>query len=322
MREQLCVETADCFGEVGGPERGILTLGFGPEKYRRMAMALALSVRRVNPDLPIAVVTDHLDDPGLNECFDQLIPLDTSFGSGLQQKLNLDRYTPFTETLFIDADCLVVRDLEPVFDLMGIVPFGVVGFPVIDGKYWVEVKELMERFDLPYVGRFNAGIICFHGPDGRKVFEQARDLVADGMEGVPNYRGALVDEVPLAVALSRLGQMPIFDNGDVMRAPEPLESRFVVDVLNGVGRFKTKDKWVSPAILHFAYLYHGKGLRSAVYDREVKRLLGEGVSPRDHMRYAAAQAVFTLEGSAAIRTVWKAQRGAIRKALGRSAAAA
>ncbi len=283
-----------------------------------MAAALARSTRLHNPDLPLAVITDHPDDPQLIDNFDLLVPFDESFGAGVEQKLSLDRYSPFDHTLFIDADCLVVRDLDPVFRLMGIEPFGCVGFPVVDGYYWSEVEDLMEHFSVPYIGRFNAGLMLFAGDDGRAVFETARRLVKEfGVDGLPTYRGAPHDEVPLSAALGHLGIVPIYDDGKVMRAPEPLESRLTVDVLAGTGRFRTKNIWVEPAVVHFAYLYHGKGLRGSIYQREMKRALGEPTSLSDGLRCAAAQAVFTIESSRSIRQAWKRSRGSIRRAAGK-----
>lgn len=307
----------------GGPqahERGVITLGFGDEQYGRMAKALARSIRLHNPDLPLAVVTDHLDDEELKEYFDVLIPFDPQYGKGVQQKLSLDRYTPFDLTLYLDADSLVVRDLGPVFDLMGIVPFGVVGFPVVDGFYWVEVQKLIERFEVPYIGRFNAGLICFGGDGSSEVFDTARRYVAEGrLEGMPGYRGAPSDEIPLSAALGHHGIVPIYDDGDVMRAPEPLESRITIDTMSGVGRFKTKSRMVEPAVMHFAYLFHGTGLRGSIYRREVSRLLGEPVTPVEHLKCALSQVIFALESSSTVRNAWKRNRSIIRRRLKRSA---
>lgn len=302
-----------------GTDRGVITLGFGPEKYKRMATALARSIRLHDPELPLAVVTDDLDHPDLQANFDKLIAMDPAYGTGVQQKLSLDRYSPFGHTVFIDADCLVVRSLEPVFGLLGVVPFGVVGFPVIDGFYWAEVTELMRRFEVPYIGRFNAGVISFHGPEGTAVFETARRYVAeDKLAGLPMYRGAPHDEIPMSAALGHLGLVPIYDDGRIMRAPEPLQSRISIDVANGVGRFKTKNLWVEPAVMHFAYLFHGPGLRGSIYRREVAKLLGEPVPLGLRLRCAASQAIFTLESSTRVRTAWKRSRGSIRRTIKRA----
>jgi hypothetical protein len=299
-------------------DRGVLTLGFGHERYRRMAKALARSIRIHNPELQLAVVTDDLDDPELARYFDKLVPLDPSYGSGLEHKLALDLYTPFEHTLFIDADCLVTKSLDHVFDLMGVVPFGVVGFPVVDGYYWDEVEDWKRRFGVPYIGKFNAGLMCFHGPQGRAVFETARGFIADGVtEGVPIYRGALLDEIFLAGAMAKCGLVPIFDQGRVMRAPEPLESPIFIDVADGVGRFRTKGTWVEPAVVHLAYLYHGPGIRGSVYRREIKRLLEERVTMRDRLQCLLAQTVFVFERSAAFRNVWKTRRGVIHRSAAR-----
>lgn len=299
-------------------DRGVLTLGFGHERYRRMAKALARSVRIHNPELPLAVVTDDLNDPELAKYFDKLVPLDPSYGQGLEHKLALDLYTPFEHTLFIDADCIVTQKLDHVFELLGVVPFGVVGFPVVDGYYWDEVEDWKRRFDVSYIAKFNAGVMCFRGQEGRVVFETARQFIADGVtEGVPIYRGALLDEIFLAGSMAKCHQVPIYDQGRVMRAPEPLEGPMFLDSRAGVGRFRTKGAWVQPAVVHLAYLYHGSGLRGSIYRREMKRLLEEPVTLADHVQCVLAQFLFVVERSTAVRNAWKARRGAVHRAVSR-----
>ena len=53
------------------------------------------------------------------------IPLRHEWGSGLEQKLYLDKYTCFEETLFVDADSIVVKDVEGLWEFFSNVSFGV-----------------------------------------------------------------------------------------------------------------------------------------------------------------------------------------------------
>ena len=99
-------------------ERGILTIAYGTPKYLRMGRALARSVRHHNDDEQLAVVTDTPDY--FEGLYDHLIPVDLSFGSGVTQKLHLDRYTPFDETLFVDSDCLLYGPTERLWDYFAV----------------------------------------------------------------------------------------------------------------------------------------------------------------------------------------------------------
>ena len=63
------------------------------------------------PALPRALVTDS-HDPTILKLFTEIIPYRPEFGSGVRQKIYLDQYSPYAETLFIDSDCLVLSNLD------------------------------------------------------------------------------------------------------------------------------------------------------------------------------------------------------------------
>ena len=89
---------------------GLITIAYGPHKYMRMAEALALSYRRWNPKLPFCVVTDQANAERLAGYYDVVRIIDPSYGKGVAQKLCVDRYSPFDETLFVDSDCVFYHD--------------------------------------------------------------------------------------------------------------------------------------------------------------------------------------------------------------------
>ncbi|MFN4243200.1 MAG: hypothetical protein ACK4PI_08180 [Tepidisphaerales bacterium] len=79
-------------------ERGMLAIAYGPPKYLEGAKALARSFRLHNPHLPTAVVTDS-HDPELLRLFDHRVEMVRAWGKAMHQKLHVDRYTPFRQTL-------------------------------------------------------------------------------------------------------------------------------------------------------------------------------------------------------------------------------
>jgi len=107
--------------------KGVLTLAFGSKKFADMAVGLALSIRRNSPGQSLAIVTDNATDDRL-AIFDYRIPLPEDLPRDLTAKLFLDSLTPFTETLFIDADCLVFKDLSYIWNKLSCHPFAAFGF--------------------------------------------------------------------------------------------------------------------------------------------------------------------------------------------------
>src|SRR5262245_58584028 len=96
--------------------RGILTLAMGSRRYIDMAIQLARSIRLNSPNQTLAVVSDD-NGEDLKRWFDLVVPFNPACGAGLVQKLHLYDYSPFSETLFIDADCFAVRDLSFLWTL-------------------------------------------------------------------------------------------------------------------------------------------------------------------------------------------------------------
>ena len=92
---------------------GILTLAT-PNDYLK-AIGLALSVRVSNPGVPVAVACSAKVRPFVAPYFDHVIAEQAGL-RGFVHKVYLDRYSPFTETMFFDSDVLVFK---PVLALLG-----------------------------------------------------------------------------------------------------------------------------------------------------------------------------------------------------------
>jgi len=234
--------------------RGIITIALGADYYIRMAKDLALSARKHCPSEPRAVVTDSRD-PELRRLFDQTIPVDRSLGDPLFQKLWLEKYTPFDETLFIDSDSLLVGDLDVVWRACDGRECGFVGEEQTDGSwYGADIAEVCRACGLPWLATLNSGMVFFRtGETASRVFAYARNAMA-GYEalGFQPFRQTRTDEVGFALAFSKFGVHPLDDGGRTMRTPIGIEGPMEIDVLRGYCRFVKRGLPVSPTIVHFA----------------------------------------------------------------------
>lgn len=89
-------------------KRGFVTIATGDEKYYEMAVHLLRSYRKYSPnDTPFAIICDKEND--YTKEFDQVVLMEQANRSYMD-KLYLYRYTPFGETIFIDADSLILSD--------------------------------------------------------------------------------------------------------------------------------------------------------------------------------------------------------------------
>lgn len=284
--------------------RGIITIALGADYYVRMAKDLALSARRHCGSEPRAVITDSRD-PELLSLFDEAIPVDRTLGDPLFQKLWLDRYTPFDDTLFIDSDSLLVGNLEAVWHACAGRECGFVGEEQTSGSwYGADIASVCRQCDLPWLATLNSGMIFFRrGAAASSVFASARDAMSSYETlGFQPFRETRTDEVGFALAFSKHGIHPIDDDGGrTMRTPIGIEGPMHIDVLRGYCRFVKRGRPVAPTIVHFAtWQFH------PVYYRERARLrLYYGSALSRPLASAGAAYIYWRERALA---AWRARR--------------
>lgn len=250
--------------------RGIITIAQGKQQYIDMAKKLAISLNYSNPGLKKALATDS-KDPELKELYDEIIPTDNSLGIGIIQKLYMYDYSPFDETIFIDVDCLVVKNIDFLWKLFSGNNVGVMGRKVFDGElFGVPVKQLGEKLGLSYIPAFNGGTYYFKkNPRAKAVYDKAKELVSRYDElGIARHRGNINEEPLMSIALGLFNEEPVNDDGMGMYTPVGQSGVFKMDVLKGYCEFYKYGKKVTPAIMHFG-LGHTQAFH---YKREVLKL--------------------------------------------------
>ena len=101
-------------------DKGILIIAYGDIGYARMAYNLALSIDYYSNGLPVAIVHDGVmnelskERPQWQKLF-QSITTFTPEEHG-RNKVKLDKYTPFKHTIYIDADSIITKDINPLLD--------------------------------------------------------------------------------------------------------------------------------------------------------------------------------------------------------------
>jgi len=203
--------------------KGILTIAIG-RRYRAMAANLARSLWQFNAGERIAIVTD---DPGEFSSLGETVitvPYESRFGRGVRQKLYLDHYSPFEETLFLDADCLVFGSLKGIWEDCSAVDFGVFGNNITDIRSWWYFADATPGFlaGLRQIPRFNGGLYYFKkGAGTEAVFTLVRALADDYEEsGLALFRQGVADEPLFAVALGRLGLLALSNEEGQLATPD------------------------------------------------------------------------------------------------------
>lgn len=242
---------------------GVITLGFGKDKYLQQAETLARSLKLHMPDLPVAIVTDRAE---LGWPFDITVPIKAERGLGVVQKIWLDDYSPFEETLFIDSDCIAVRPFHDQLEALRGWDFTptcdrYLGLEDDDPFYFEDFAGAMHTLGLSTFPKFNGGLLFFRrGETAARVFKASRALALRQEElGLKSFdRGGVADETVMGLALAQEGLTDLYDcHGTLMRTPIGLSGALTVDALRGDCRFVKNGEPVSPAICHFAAPYAG-----------------------------------------------------------------
>lgn len=84
-----------------------------------MGRSAALNSPRTNRAIAVEGRVTESNREKLAACFDHVIAMRPEhYRLGWQAKNVMVQYSPFHRTLFLDADCLVMRDLTPLFEMM------------------------------------------------------------------------------------------------------------------------------------------------------------------------------------------------------------
>lgn len=271
--------------------RGVMTLAVGSDEFRTMAQHLGLSLAHNSPTLPRTVVSDRRTH-ALEHAFDDVIVIpEGALPASFEAKLELDRLAPYDETLFIDCDSLVVRDLRFAWDHFDGRTLGIAARPVPAIHF--PMASLPARFrDVKQLPAFNGGTYFLRrGTELTSIFDEARMIAAhyDDWQ-LRRVRGARAEEPAIGLALARRQDLGVDDTDNpLMRSLINVGPCVAMDVLSGMCRFSKGGEMVSPAIVHFAGT---AAKRSFLYRREMRKLdlLSAGVwrqpSPRPRsLRY-------------------------------------
>ena len=175
---------------------GYVYHSYGPERFVRHAVASVVTLRRYDPERPVALFCppshrDLLERHGLETLFQhiELLPADNSSIIGF--KHHLHEFMPFDRCLFVDADLVWCSDPDPLWRQLSAYSFTATGLERADfyfggPKGWQVIfdvllnrrRRTMERFGLTNLPRVQAGMI-FAGDrqTTRKVCEVAGEFL-------------------------------------------------------------------------------------------------------------------------------------------------
>lgn len=267
------------------PDRAVLTIALGNPIYVRMAWNLARSFLLWNHDSGIRFVlaTDQEISPPNDLDPIEIIRVQAGdFGTGFSPKLHLDKLAPAEETLFIDADCLCVGPLAPVFDKFAGHEVSVIGRIERSGDLFGDIASRCQAIGVPWTVRFCGGLYFLRkGTKCTAVFHAARELESRYDElGLIRLRGVPNEEPLVALGMALSDQHPVPEDGTIKAEPMFFSGLVEADVFRGRARLRNDSarekpyrEWqipeeARPRIVHF----NASFAEQPPYTTEAKRM--------------------------------------------------
>jgi hypothetical protein len=131
-----------------------------------MAVVLGLSLRTFDPKRPVCLLHDDQVTlpPYVSRIFDKTISLvpDERY-LGCMNKIRLYEYSPFNQTMFVDADCVLMKtQVDSYWSHCAGLGFTLPGSCRSSG-YWEEIdlESTCKQFGCPYIVVMNSGTLYF-----------------------------------------------------------------------------------------------------------------------------------------------------------------
>lgn len=201
--------------------RGYLTMAVGSEHYLEMGVDMALSLR-CHTSLPIAIAVDERLGAIVSEryrtVFDAVVPVPARFLNGRALKYGCAEASPFEETIFVDADCIVLGNLDGLLAALGEQDLAMLGELLTRDDdqmhHGFSTRALMVRFGLDRYLKTNSGLFCFRKPKAVEIMEDCRRCYLE--EARPALRGSILmgrwlgDEIAFGIVggRRRVGTLP------------------------------------------------------------------------------------------------------------------
>jgi hypothetical protein len=247
-------------------KKGIITIAMGKE-YADYAKLLALCLHHHANDYPLAVLTD-VEASYYDDLFDVVIPVPATEPFRTDPfflKLRLFDYSPYDQTLFLDADTVVFDNLEVVWNHIAYCnqSFFSYGYTARGGvQYEAPAELLLKIFKTSFINCHNGGLYYFDkSVRAARIFDIARKAISrfDSLFPHTNGRtGHVSDELLLAYGMSKFNyqtlRAEIIGNKWAYAPLLPVTEGFSYDFEQNSCKVKYSfsSSWYEPVVLHYS----------------------------------------------------------------------
>lgn len=197
-------------------DKGVLLLALGHPYYARLAHNLLASLRYHDPFIQVAIGVNGegfgMLDPEQRADFSHVIQVE-KYEDPYRAKLDLDKLTPFTKTLFLDVDLLWNNFKTPqsLFDELNGITFTIINHGLIEAEnpphgFWLKPKEIQEKYGFDKLWHISSELIYWE--NSCTIFEKARQFYDNMDYHVDRFGAGYPDEAFLTLAMASEGINP------------------------------------------------------------------------------------------------------------------
>lgn len=287
-------------------KRVVFTLAFGAPKYAKFALGLGRSLRLIGDSSHRVVVTDIKRDDW-EPAFDEVVYVPRP-ENPYHAKFRAFDFFDADAALFIDADSLVFRRLDPIWSEFEGQPIAVQGWPISHGDEWHgDITKVLNQTGFSELYQFNGGLVYYENTaESKRVLEQVehyRQNYAD--TGFNAFRGHVPDETCLSLAMAKTGLgICVPDRRDYMNTGVGLIGDLRMDIRRAECSFvcrRRELRTVRPHVFHShlysQYLVYWKQLRALEQLEEYERTHPFGwMSPGHKLRRSIERRILKAQG--------------------------
>jgi len=261
--------------------RGYVTAAYGHKVYLEQALCLLLSYRFQKDETPFTLVTDEVlaklcSELNYNKWFDKIIILGNNQLHHFEGKLHAALQTPYSDTIYFDSDCLLIKEPETLWKELSLSSFCVPGGIYTGGSYAnINMTEWLKHNQIAYLPVFNAGVFRFNN-EGKKIVSEALSIIHEHETyRLPSADGGLNEQVALGIAMAKNSIMPLSYYNDLHFSFFNARSILKLDLYNKICKFKKERTWREPFIFHYTPLYKAGYYYSRsrkILERELNKL--------------------------------------------------
>lgn len=244
--------------------QGYLILAFGPKRYRDMACACAASLRHWDKTRKIQIVTDCPDFSGEPEAklFDIItVSKPNPKYQGPLVKLLMHDFSVFDETMFIDADCFMLKsDIDRYWSEMSALDVSTPGAWSSSGLWYkMDVQKICDLVNVERIVKMNSGVMFFKKTrKSYEFFELAKNTYSEFGNFTSHIHRDLgpPDEPYFGIAFGKLNIDPFWkrdSSGNAWMSSTIGATDFNLSAFSGAPSYM-KNGFVSPTICHFVGL--------------------------------------------------------------------